>query len=124
MKKLFGLLLLTVFALTAGELTGKWTGKFDMTTSDGEDRSGSAYMGLKLDGTTVTGTAGPDESKQWPIKNGKLADHKLTFTVETDEGGLIDFDLVFDGDTIRGNANGTGNGGEKMSAKLDLKRVN
>jgi len=40
-----------------------------------------------------------------------------------EDGGTIAFDLVFDGDTIRGNANGTGNGGEKMSAKVDLKRV-
>jgi hypothetical protein len=31
---------------------------------------------------------------------------------------------VFDGDAIRGSAAGTGNGGEKMSAKVDLKRMN
>ena len=62
-------------------------------------------MDLKLDGTKVTGTAGPDESKQWA------------------NGGSLTFDLVFDGDPIRGSAAGTGNGGEKMSAKVDLKRV-
>ena len=123
MKKLFGLLLLTTFALAAAELNGKWSGKFDITNANGETKADSAYMNLKLEGAKVTGTAGPDESKQWAVKNGKLEGGKLTFDVDTEDGGSIGFDLVFDGETIRGAANGTGSGGEKMSAKVDLKRV-
>lgn len=123
MKKLLGLLLLTSFVLTAGELTGKWSGKFEITNSDGEVKADSAHMNLKLEGTTVTGTAGPNEGKQWDIKNGKLEQGKLTFKVDMEDGGSIDFDLVFDGDAIRGKAVGTGNGGEKLSAKVDLKRM-
>ena len=124
MKKLFSLLLLSSLVLFAGELPGKWSGKFDMTNSSGETKPDSAFMNLKLDGSDVTGTAGPNESRQWAIKNGKLTSGKLTFKVEMEEGGFIDFDLVFDGDTIRGSATGTGRDGEKMSAKVDLKRVN
>jgi hypothetical protein len=124
MKTLFSLFLLSSFALTAGDLTGKWSGKFDVTNSQGEEKADSAFMNLKLEGKSVTGTAGPDESKQWAIKNGKLEEGKLTFKVEMDNGGSIEFDLLYDGDAIRGNAAGTGNGGEKMSAKVDLKRAN
>jgi hypothetical protein len=124
MKKVFGLLLVSSFALIAGDLTGKWSGKFDITNSDGEAKADSAFMNLKLEGKTVTGTAGPNESKQWAIKNGKLEEGKLTFGVEMEDGGSIEFALVFDGDAIRGSAAGTGNGGEKMSAKVDLKRMN
>ena len=124
MKKVFGLLLVSSFALIAGDLTGKWSGKFDITNSDGEAKADSAFMNLKLEGKTVTGTAGPNESKQWAIKNGKLEEGKLTFGVEMEGGGSIEFALVFDGDAIRGSAAGTGNGGEKMSAKVDLKRMN
>jgi hypothetical protein len=65
MKKLFGLLLLTAFALAAGELGGKWSGKFDITRSDGETKADSAYMDLKLDGTKVTGTAGLSRTANW-----------------------------------------------------------
>ena len=36
MKTLICLLLLTGLTLSAGELTGKWSGKFDITKSDGE----------------------------------------------------------------------------------------
>ena len=123
MKRLLCALLLTAFALTAGELTGKWSGKFDITNTAGETKPDEAYMNLKLEGAKVTGTAGPNDGEQWPIKNGKLEDGKLTFEVPMEDGGVITFDLVFDGETIRGNANGTGNGGEKMSAKVDLKRA-
>ena len=121
MKTLIWALLFTGLTLTAGELTGKWSGKFDITTSDGENKPDQAVMTLKVDGTTVTGTAGPNEDQQWAIKNGKLEAGKLTFEVlmeggDGDQGKLV-FDLVFDGDAIRGTATGTGHDGEKMSAE-------
>ena len=126
MKMLICLLLLTGLTLSAADLTGKWSGKFDITTADGENKPDSAVMTLKVDGTKVTGTAGPNEDQQWTIKNGKLEGGKLTFEVAPEgdgNSGLIVFDLVFDGDTIHGTAAGTGDNGEKMSAKVDLKRV-
>jgi hypothetical protein len=127
MKTLICLLLFTGMTLSAGELTGKWSGKFDITTAAGENKPDSAYMNLKLDGTTVTGTAGPNEDQQWKLQNGKLEAGKLTFEVtiegDGDDHGLLVFDLVFDGETIHGSATGSGGGGEKMSAKVDLKRV-
>ena len=125
MKTLICLLLLTGLTLSAGELTGKWSGKFDITTADGDLKPDSAVMNLKVDGTTVTGTAGPNEDQQWTIRKGKLEAGKLTFEVlpEGDEDkGLIVFDLVFDGDTIRGSASGH-DGDNKLSAKIDLKRA-
>jgi hypothetical protein len=127
MKTLICLLLLTGLTLTAGELTGKWTGKFDITTAEGENKPDTAVMSLKIDGTTVTGTAGPNEDQQWPIKKGKLEGSKLTFEVAPEgdgNTGLIVFDLMFDGDSIHGSAAGTGDNGEKMTAKVDLKRTN
>ena len=128
MKTLICLLLLTGLTLSAADLAGKWSGKFDITTADGETKPDSAVMSLKVDGTKVTGTAGPNEDQQWTIRNGKLEAGKLTFDVvmEGDNGddkGSLVFDLVFDGETIRGSASGTGDNGEKMSAKVDLKRA-
>ena len=125
MKTLICLLLLTGFTLSAGELTGKWSGKFDITTADGESKADSAVMNLKLDGTKVTGTAGPNEDQQWTIRNGKLEAGKLTFEVvpegDNDKGSLV-FDLVYDGETIRGPVSGH-DGDNKLSAKVDLKRA-
>ena len=121
MKTLICLLLLTAVTLTAGDLTGKWHGKFDVTTSDGDTRSDEAYMDLRVDGTKVTGTVGVGPDHQFAIRNGKLEDSKVTF--EADMEDPVVFDLVFEGNTLRGNAIGTAKGGEKMSAKVDLKRV-
>lgn len=125
MKTLICLLLLTGLTLSAGELTGKWSGKFDITTPDGELKPDSAVMNLKLDGTKVTGTAGPNEDQQWAIRKGKLEAGELTFEVVPDgdeDKGLLVFDLVFDGDTIRGTVSGH-DGDNKLSAKVDLKRA-
>jgi hypothetical protein len=36
---------------------------------------------------------------------------------------MLLFDLTFDGESIEGTCTGTGNGGEKLSAKLHLKRT-
>jgi hypothetical protein len=123
MKQLFSLLLLASFALSAGELTGKWSGSFTATTPSGETKEDSAYLVFKVEGANVTGTAGPNEEKQWAIKNGKLEAGKLTFKVEIDDGRSFTFDLVFDGDTVRGTSVGVDEDGTKISAKVDLKRM-
>jgi hypothetical protein len=122
MKALICSLLLTAFTLTAGDLTGKWRGKLDVTTSDGDTRSDEAYMDLKVNGTQVTGTIAINPDHPFTVQNGKLKAGKLTFEALMED--RIVFDLVFDGDTIHGSATGTAGGGEKISAKVDLKRAN
>ena len=121
MKKL-ALILLMAGAAIAGELTGKWSGSFAQIRNDGTEGNGSAYMDLKLTGTTVTGTAGPSESQQSPVSNGKLVGKKLTFEVVQGDGRpIMKFDLVFDGETLKGSANAEQDG-RKLAAKVDLKR--
>jgi len=46
MRKLVLLLLLCVMAHGATPLTGKWSGSFDITNADGENKPDSAYMDL------------------------------------------------------------------------------
>ena len=121
MKKL-ALIVLLAGAAIAGELTGKWSGSFAMVRPDGSaGEDGGALMDLKLAGKVVTGTAGPDESRQMAISNGKLEGKKLTFEVLQENGPTLKFDLTFDGETIKGSANGE-RGDQRMSAKVDLKR--
>jgi hypothetical protein len=80
-------------------------------------------MELKEEHGQVTGTAGPNVEKQWPLQGGKLAGEKLTFEVRNEEGSLLVFDLRFDGEQVTGTCAGTNDDGEKMSAKLNLKRT-
>jgi hypothetical protein len=119
MKRLALLLMFAAIAF-AGDLTGKWSGSFDVAYPDGTTRPGAAYLSLKLVGQTVTGTAGQNETEQVEITNGKLEGQKLTFDLPIREA-TIKFDLVFDGDTIKGGA-AAESGGVKLTAKVDLKR--
>ena len=123
MRTLLLCALFSGFALHAAELTGKWSGSFDITNSDGETKADMAYLDLKETGGTVTGTAGPDSEKQWSLRKGKLDGQKLTFEVAMEDGGILAFELTFDGTSIQGTCSGTGNGGEKLSAKVNLKRA-
>jgi hypothetical protein len=123
MRKVLICVLFSTFALRAAELTGKWSGSFDITNSEGQTEADTAYMDLKEAGGTVTGTAGPNSEKQWSLRKGKLDGQKLTFEVAMDDGGLLAFELTFDGTSIQGKCTGTGGGGEKMSAKVNLKRT-
>jgi len=123
MRKLLLCALMSAFALHAAELTGKWSGRFDITNEQGETKADTAYMDLKESAGSVTGTAGPNEDKQFSLQKGKLDGQKLTFEVVMDDGGVLTFELTFDGSSIQGSCKGTGNGGEKLSAKVNLKRT-
>jgi hypothetical protein len=119
---LCSLLLVSSVVLAADTLTGKWSGSFGITTPDGGTHPDSAYLNIKEDKGVVEGTAGPGPDKQWNIQKGKLDGNKLTFEVQA-EHGLIKFDLVFDGEFIKGTAGGELPDGTKLTAKLDLKRA-
>lgn len=121
-KLLCGLLLWTL-ALGAAELSGKWSGSFDVSSANGDSKSDTAYLDLREKAGEVTGTAGPKSDQQWPLRKGKLDGQKLTFEVLAgDDGALLKFELTLDGDSLQGTCSGTSPDGEKMSAKLDLKR--
>jgi hypothetical protein len=123
MKKTVLFVLFSLLALGASQPTGKWSGTFDITNSEGETKADTAYMDLTEHDGTVTGTAGPNVDQQWPLRKGRLDGQKLQFEVLTDDGGVLVFDLTFDGESIQGTCAGTGHGGEKLSAKVRLKRA-
>jgi hypothetical protein len=116
------LVLVSSLAFASGDLTGRWSGSFDISTSEGDSHPDSAYMILKENGGVVEGTAGPNADRQWNIQGGKFDGKKLTFEVQADEG-LLKFTLVFEGDSITGTAEGQRSDGVKMTARLNLKRV-
>jgi hypothetical protein len=120
MTRLLVVLLLSSIALLA-DVTGKWTGTFDVTGPDGQVNSQTAYLDLKQDGQTLTGTAGPNESEQMAIRAGKVDGNKILFEVALEEGAVIRFDLLLAEDHIKGNASGEA-GGQKLTAKLDVTR--
>lgn len=121
-RMLFGIVVLSVTPLLAADLTGTWTGK--MTPDEGSSKDNSAYLVLKAEGARVTGTAGPDENRQSvTIQNGRLDGNKFTFRTVGPHGGVFDFELILDGDSLRGAVNMT-RGDDKQRGKAEFRRVN
>src|ERR1700720_2636996 len=116
MTRLLAVLLLSTIALLA-DVTGKWTGSFDVTGPDGQTQAQTAFLSLKQDGGTLSGTAGPSEDEQMVIRAGKVDGNKITFEVALENGPIIKFDLLLADDHIKGSARGESDG-RKMTAKL------
>jgi hypothetical protein len=118
---LLGLALFLVSVVTASEdLTGKWSGSFIITSSDGETKDELAYMVLKQNGTELTGTAGPNAETQWPIQKGKVEGNKVTFEVQSNEP-VIKFDLKLVDGHLKGEAKAE-HEGKSMKAAVDVQR--
>jgi hypothetical protein len=77
----FGLLLLGATPAFAGDIDGKWSGSID--TPNGAVAVNFAFTSA---GEALTGfQTGPDGS-MIPIKDGKIADNKVTFSLTLDFG--------------------------------------
>lgn len=112
-------ILITLVAATrllAADATGKWTGTFQPTGQ----QSSTAYFVLKQDGTTLTGTAGPNPDQQHEIQHGKAEGSVVTFEVVAKT--TMKFVLIQDGDDLNGDATGE-HEGQQQTAKVALHRV-
>jgi hypothetical protein len=109
-------LLTSVYAQAAG-VSGKWSG-----SSSDNSPMGTVFAVLKQEGTTLTGTAGPSESKQLPIVSGKVDGDRLTFEVKMG-GGTLRFDLTNAGSELRGTVQLSDGGGHTDSSRVVLKSV-
>ena len=121
MKRTVCCLLLSVVSLLA-DVSGKWSGSFDVTGPDGETKADTAFLNLKQEGNKITGTAGPNEKHQFDIKTGKIDGDKIALEVELEDGNVLTFDLALAEEHIKGDVKGQ-MGDQKMTAKLDVTRV-
>lgn len=102
------------------DVSGKWSGTFDITGPDGDVQHNTAFLILKQNGNVITGSAGPREDKQSEIQEGKLNGAEIDFLM-MGQTRMV-FHLRLEGDHIRGDASTETDDG-KMTAKLDVTRV-
>ena len=111
--------------LGAADATGKWSGTVEIVV-DGQSRSEPAFLILKQDGATLTGSGGPREQEQHALRNGKVEGDKVTFEIARgeNEDRVMRFNLTITGDSIDGEVSAPAkDGGQLDRAKLSLKRV-
>ena len=106
--------------MAAEDLTGKWSGSFAITFSDGDTKDSKAFMDIKQKEAEITGTAGENPDRQWAIQKGKVEGTKVTFEVQT-EGPLVKFELTLVGGHLKGEAKAE-HEGKSMKAAVDLQR--
>ena len=109
---------------TAEDFTGKWAGAFNAIGPDGSVREQTIEMNLKHSAKEITGTAGPNAGRQWPISKGVVDGNKVTFEVAADNGAgpVITFVLTYADGHLKGDASAV-DGGEQRQAKIDVQRV-
>jgi hypothetical protein len=106
---------LTLAYAAVADFSGKWSGS-------APDNAGGMYVVLQQEGTLLTGSAGPTESKQFPIMAGKVGGDHLTFEIKMG-GGIIRFDLIGTTSELRGIARILEDDGNTDTAKVVLERV-
>jgi len=124
MRTIHGILLAGVLALVAAadtNVTGRWSGSFDITAPDGQTKESTALLVLKQNGSDISGTVGPNEDEQHAITKGKIEGDKILLEA-ADNGTAITFTLALTGDRIAGDVSVVGEG-RTMKAKLDVKRA-
>ena len=110
-----------VLAASAADLTGAWSGTFTITMPDGKTSDDTVHLVLKQNGSTITGTAGPNAEQQVPIAKGTITGNKVTLEVPVPDG-MFKFDVALEGEHLKGDVIRTA-GGESMKAKMDATRV-
>ena len=118
------LLALTPFCSAAaadGQLSGTWSGSFDIHFADGRVVKDTAWLVLQQSGATVTGTVGPKVEQQGPIRDGVVSGNNLVFAADSTPGKLLQFVLTRSGERLSGEAHGE-LGNDRVRVLLDLTR--
>lgn len=104
----------------AGEFAGRWTGDVEMKSPDGESRTQSALVVFKEDGGKLTGTGGPDESRQMAFEDVKVDGSKMTGVIN-DGPTTVNLEFTVSGDEMTGQAK-IMREGTTMTAIFKMKR--
>ena len=124
MYKLLAALFLTLapVAVSATDLSGKWSGSMDLKTPDGQAVSMPVTAEFKQDGKTLTGTVGKASDEQFNVDKGTVEDKKVSFEVQAPDGAyLVKLTIAAD-NQLEGEVNFTDPGGNPITAKLAYTR--
>lgn len=106
-RLLFALLVSVSFTLHAQQnVSGRWQGTLDIPASGGAAQHDTAFLVLQQNGAEITGSAGRSEEMQTPLSDGLFRNGTLTFAVNVRPGTTVRFELVLQGDHLRGTATG------------------
>jgi hypothetical protein len=83
-----------VTSAQATNLTGNWNATFTRTAPTGQTQSITFTFHFTQKGKELTGTIGPEPSRQWKVEKGVVDGTKVTFQVQQPDGPLRTFALA------------------------------
>jgi len=104
-------------------VSGKWSGTLDVKREDGSTKAEPAYLILRQEAATLSGSAGPHEGEQLSLKNGQVEGDRVTFEITMGNDRTVAFDLKVKGDQLEGDLSGPSKDGTRRMARLSVKRV-
>jgi hypothetical protein len=119
---LIALCALGLAARAETDVTGKWTGTLTISGPDGGGEPSSALLLLKQSGSEITGTVGPNDGEQFPVKKGTIAGSKITLEIEPHENQSVTVELVVTGEKMTGELS-MSRDGEKRTGKIEVARA-
>ena len=88
---------------------------------EGNGDTSSALLILKQTKGEITGTAGPNDGEQFPLKKGTISGDKVTIEIQH-ESQSIRLDLVVSGDKMKGEIQ-MSRDGQTHTGKLEIERA-
>lgn len=118
---LFALAALALAVPADVDVSGKWTGSFVRTGPEGNGDTSPALLVLKQTGGEITGTAGPNDGEQFPLKKGSISGDKVTIEIQH-ENQSIRLELVVAGEKMKGEIQ-MSRDGQTRTGKLEVERA-
>jgi hypothetical protein len=103
------------------DVSGKWTGTMTRTGPEGNGDTSPALLILKQAGSEITGSAGPNDGEQFPLKKGMIANGKVTIEIEPQVNQSIKLELVVAGEKMTGDIT-MSRDGQSRTGKLEVAR--
>ncbi len=100
MKTLSTLLAFALLLLPSGisaqptDLSGNWNATFTRTLPDGRTQSITFTFHFVQKDKSLTGTVGPEPSRQWPVEKGVVEGDVVRFQTQQPDGPLRSFTLT------------------------------
>ena len=101
-------LILLASSAFAADLTGTWQVAITASRPNGTVETDKGIAVLKQNGDQITGTMGPDESRQTPIAEGTIKDNKVVLKMQQRPDRTMTFELTINGEKLVGTGERTG----------------
>jgi hypothetical protein len=113
------LMMLCFSAGLAQDITGKWAGKFNFVSPEGEKKSSPAFITINNEQGQYTATGGSSEEQQRPLAKVSFQDGVLRFEMGDSPTMLVE--LRLNGNQLAGRGSASINGKE-LTAEWSLNR--